>query len=132
MLLDAALTPQDLLFLAHEDELDKVLQFEDVVVSSLVEADEQVSLAVFNIHLRIGGVDLLDLDIFRRPVKIYLLAEVDELDSKLVVRGVNLQNGDDLVHALLFLSQRDAFFEGAVTQCAKQVYLRQQLQLVLA
>lgn len=132
MLLDAALTPEDLLLLAHQDELDEVLELEDVVVGLLVEPDEQVSLAVLDVHLRVGGVHVLDPDVLRRPVELDLLAQVDQLHDELVVRGVDLQDGDDLVHALLLLSQRDAFFEGPVAQRGQQVDLGEQLRLVLA
>ena len=74
MLLHTALAPQDLLLLAHQDELDEVLEFEDLAFALLVEADEQVGLASLDVHLRVGRVDLLDLDVVWRPVKVYLLA----------------------------------------------------------
>lgn len=51
MLLDAALTREDLLLIVHQDELDEVLELEDVVVDFLVKPDEQVSLAVLDVHL---------------------------------------------------------------------------------
>lgn len=51
MLFHVALTPQDLLLLAHQDELYQVFEFVDLVFALFVEPDEQIRFAVLDVHL---------------------------------------------------------------------------------